>query len=81
MTHTLTLSPQDLRDQLMAPRAIDRVHALHALECEIGHASADLARELQAFTARGIPYYAPAEPAYLKWVDKAVAYWERAHIN
>jgi len=78
---TLTLSPRELREQLMAPRAIERVHALHALECEIGHAPADVARELQAFTARGIPFYAPADPAYLKWVDKAVAYCERVHIN
>jgi hypothetical protein len=81
MTKALTPSPQTLREQLMAPRAIERVHALHALEREIDHASAPVARELQAFTARGIPYYAPADPAYLQWVNKAVGYWERLHAN
>lgn len=81
MSQTLLLSPQAFRAQLMAPRAPDRVHALHALEREIAHAEAPLARELQAFTARGIPYFAPDDAAYLKWVDRAVAYWERTQAN
>ncbi len=81
MTRTLSLSPDELRQQLMSPRAIERVHALHALEREAGHARAPVARELKTITARGIPYYAPADPAYLQWVNKAVGYWERLHAN
>ncbi len=69
-----------LRDKLMAPRAIDRVHALHALERLSSQApETALARELEAFTARGIPYYAPADASYLEWVDAAVALWEQVH--
>lgn len=84
MDHTLLHTTQSLREQLLAPQAIERVHALHALEREADHADAAdaaFARELQAFTARGIPYYAPEDAAYLKWVDKAVAYWARLHPN
>ena len=81
MAKTLSLSTQDLRAQLMAPQAIDRVHALFALECEVDHVDGPVARELQAFTARGIPYYAPEDPAYRKWVEKAVGYWEKLHAN
>ena len=81
MASTLTLSPEELRAQLMAPKALDRVHALHAIERDGHHAAAPLARELHAFTARGIPYYAPQDEAYLKWVDKAVAYWAQLHSN
>jgi hypothetical protein len=70
-------SAQALRDKLMAASAIDRVHALHALErlCTLAQGPA-LAQELEAFTARGIPYYAPEEPAYRDWVETAVRYWE-----
>jgi hypothetical protein len=78
---TLLHTTQSLREQLLAPQAIERVHALHALEREADHADATLARELQAFTARGIPYYAPQDQAYLKWVDKAVGYWQKLHPN
>ncbi|MEY4767028.1 MAG: hypothetical protein RI907_3701 [Pseudomonadota bacterium] len=81
MASTLTLSPQELRAKLMAPKALDRVHALHALEREADHADVAFARELHAFTARGIPYYAPEDEAYQQWVDKAVAYWSRLHEN
>lgn len=71
---------QAIRDQLMAPRAIDRVHALHALELELEAVPAGpVAEELEAFTARGIPYYAPEDPEYREWVAKAVAYWEQLH--
>ena len=69
---------QTLRAQLMAPEPIQRVHALHALELELGDARhADVAEELEAFAARGIPYYAPEEPTYREWVGKAVSYWEK----
>jgi hypothetical protein len=71
---------QTLRDQLMAPEPIQRVHALHALELELGEAPhGAVAEELEAFAARGIPYYAPQEPAYREWVGKAVGYWEKLH--
>lgn len=73
---------QALRDQLMAPKAIERVHALHALELELEDArSTPLADELEAFTARGIPYYAPEDPDYREWVAKAVSYWEKLHAG
>lgn len=70
---------QTLRAQLMAPEPIQRVHALHALELEVVEAPHAVAEELEAFAARGIPYYAPEEPAYREWVGKAVAYWEQLH--
>ena len=64
---------QALREQLMAPRAIERVHAMHALELELEESRANpVADELEAFTARGIPYYAPEDPEYCEWVSKAV---------
>ncbi len=81
MANTLSLSSQTLRQQLMAPQAIERVHALHALEREADHADAHVAKELQAFTSRGIPYYAPQDPAYQKWVNRAVGYWDKLHPN
>ncbi len=69
-----------LREKLMAPRAIDRVHALHALERLSSHVPEPaLARELEAFTARGIPYYAPEDASYREWVDVAMAFWEQVH--
>lgn len=73
---------QALREQLMAPKAIERVHAMHALELELEEApSCAVAEELEAFTARGIPYYAPEDPEYREWVAKAVSYWERLHAE
>lgn len=73
---------QALRDQLMAPRAIERVHAMHALELELEESRANpVADELEAFTARGIPFYAPEDPDYCEWVSKAVNYWERLHAE
>jgi hypothetical protein len=62
---------QALREHLMAPRA---------LELEVAPACA-VAEELEAFTARGIPYYAPHEPEYREWVAKAVSYWEKLHTD
>jgi hypothetical protein len=72
---------QALREQLMAPRAIERVHAMHALELDVEAAPSAVAEELEAFTARGIPYYAPEDPEYREWVAKAVAYWEQLHAD
>jgi hypothetical protein len=73
-------SAEAFREQLMAPHAIERVHALHALESLTASVQGQpLAQELEAFTARGIPYYAPQEPAYREWVNTAVGYWERLH--
>jgi hypothetical protein len=72
---------QSLREQLMAPEAIARVHALHALELALEAAPASpVAAELEAFTARGIPYYAPEDQEYLDWVTKAVSYLEALHM-
>lgn len=69
---------QALREQLMAPSAIDRVHALHALELALENApTCPVAKELAAFTARGIPYYAPEDAHYCEWVAQAVRYLER----
>ena len=71
---------QALREQLMAPRAIERVHAMRALELEREEApDCPVAEELEAFTARGIPYYAPEDPDYRQWVARAVGYWEKLH--
>jgi hypothetical protein len=72
---------QALREQLMAPTAIERVHAMHALELALEGAPSSVAEELEAFTARGIPYYAPEDPAYCAWGAKAVTYWERLHVK
>ena len=73
---------QSLREQLMAPQAIERVHALHALELALEAAPASpVAAELEAFTARGIPYYAPEDQEYLDWVAKAVSYLEALHTG
>jgi hypothetical protein len=75
-----TTTAQTLRDQLMAPEPIQRVQALHTLELELGEAPhGAVADELEAFAARGIPYYAPEEPTYREWVGKAVGYWEQLH--
>jgi hypothetical protein len=80
MGHKTTV--QALREQLMAPVAIERVHALRALELELEDAPASpVAAELEAFTARGIPYYAPQDPEYRAWVAKAVGYLEKLHAS
>jgi hypothetical protein len=71
-------SAQTLREQLMAPEAIERVRAMHALELEVDEVpEVELAQELEEFASRGIPYYAPEDPHYREWVGKAVNYWER----
>ncbi len=71
---------QALRAQLMAPEPIQRVNAMLALELELDESlQGDVARELEEFAARGIPYYAPEDPHYREWVGKAVGYWEKLH--
>ena len=73
---------QALRAQLMAPEPIQRVNAMHALELELDETlQGDVARELEEFAARGIPYYAPEDPHYREWVGKAVGYWGRRFLQ
>ncbi|MDE2076565.1 MAG: hypothetical protein KGI91_05735 [Burkholderiales bacterium] len=74
MPHTA----QELRSELMAPETTKRVHALHVLELELEHApETKAAKELEALTARGIPFYSPEDPHYCDWVSKAITLWER----
>ena len=71
-----------LRAQLMARDPMQRFMALHALELEAGHGgAAKLAGQVEAFAARGVPYYAPHDPHYQAWVDRALALWERLHAG
>lgn len=69
---------QELRSELMAPEAVKRVHALHVLELEVEQVpETKVAKEVEAFAARGIPYYSPEDPGYREWVAKAITLWER----
>ena len=69
-----------LRDQLMARDPMQRVMALHAIEVEAVHCGGPrLAGQVEAFAARGIPYYAPQTADYLAWVSRALDFWARAH--
>lgn len=71
-------SAQELRSELMAPEAKKRIHALHVLELELAHTpECKAAKELEAFTARGIPFYSPDDENYREWVAKAISLWER----
>lgn len=75
---------QTFQTELMAPEPMRRAVALHALELELEAASAvgaerGLAHQVEAFAARGIPYYSPEDTHYRDWVGKAVAYWQRLH--
>lgn len=77
---TPTSSSQELRAELMAAEAFTRVKALYALECAADLAPTPaLARELNDFVARGVPYFCADDEHYLAWVDKAVAFWDRVH--
>ncbi|HET9645584.1 MAG TPA: hypothetical protein VFP68_20005 [Burkholderiaceae bacterium] len=77
------VDPDSLRAHLMARDPMQRVVALHAIELELQQARraevARLADEVQRFTERGIPYYAPDTRRYRGWVSRAVSYWERLH--
>lgn len=68
-----------LRAQLQSPVVSERVQAVHAL-LQLADALAEpaLARELQAFAGRGLPYYAPDGMAHRAWVARATALFERA---
>jgi hypothetical protein len=71
---------EGLRAQLMAPDPMQRVIALHAIEVDAGQGGdGRLAGQVEAFTARGIPYYAPQDPHYQAWVERALGYWQRCH--
>ena len=75
-------SADALRAQLMAPDPMQRFMALHALEVEAEHGgAAKLAGQVEAFAARGVPYYAPQDPHYQAWVGRALAFWERLHAS
>lgn len=72
-----TSTAHSLREQLMSPRAIERVHGLHALERALqGAPNGAAALALEAFTARGVPYYAPQDASYQAWVDTAIGHWD-----
>ncbi|MBA3591610.1 hypothetical protein [Methylibium sp.] len=70
-----------LRAQLMAADPMQRAMALHTIELELkgGHAvpSRAFAKEVENFTARGIPFYAPQDRHFRDWVARAVSYWEK----
>ncbi len=75
------LDSAQLRARLMASEPMQRVAALHDLECQVERSPAPpgvrLAQAIQEFVARGMPFYSKADPHYLAWVDRAVDYWER----
>lgn len=77
---TTIASSQDLHAELMAPEAMKRVLALHAVEVEADKAaSTAVVKAFNDFAARGIPFYSPQDPHYQEWVGKAVGYWEQLH--
>lgn len=76
------LDLEGLRAQLMAPDPMQRVCALHAIEVEAEQGgSGKLAGQVEAFAARGIPYYAPTDPHYRAWVERALRYWQQVHAD
>jgi hypothetical protein len=58
---------------------MQRVSALHAIEVEAHAGGPRLAGQVEAFAARGIPYYSPQDPHYRAWVDRALGFWRRMH--
>lgn len=68
-----------VRTQLQSLQVSERAMALHALQ-QLADVVADaaLARELQAFAGRGLPYFSPDGMAHRAWVARAVALFERA---
>jgi hypothetical protein len=80
MNAPATVNAEALRAQLMARDPMQRFMALHALEVEAEHGGESrLAGQVEAFAARGVPYYAPEDPHYQAWVGRAMALWERLH--
>ena len=79
-SQALTADTEQLRDQLMAPDPMQRFMALHLLETEAEQGkAAKLAGQVEAFAARGVPYYAPNDPHYQAWVGRALDFWRRLH--
>lgn len=77
-----TLNLEGLRAQLMARDPMQRFCALHTLEVEAEQGGGGkLAGQVEAFAARGIPYYAPADPHYQAWVERALRYWQQLHTD
>lgn len=77
---TAGLDAAALRTQLMAAEPMQRAMALHAIELELTRshgATRAFAKEVENFTARGIPFYAPQDRHFCDWVARAVAYWEK----
>jgi len=78
-------APQPAADQrpllqrLNAPQLQERLQALRDIELEaLRHQAgpgAEVARRAQRLIARGLPYYAPQDPGYLRWTRKAVGFW------
>jgi hypothetical protein len=82
MTHAIApLDSEQLRERLMAAEPMQRVAALHALECEVTRSpnppGGRLAQAVGEFVSRGMPFYSCVDPHYLEWVDRAVQYLER----
>jgi hypothetical protein len=75
------LDAAHLRARLMAAEPMQRVAALHALECELARnpnpPGSRLAQAVTDFVARGMPFYSIEDEYYLAWVERAVQYWER----
>lgn len=65
--------------ELRSPVAFDRTKALHSLE-RLGEQALDkaLAKEVLAFTSRGVPYYALEDSHFNAWVGQAGSLWTRA---
>lgn len=65
--------------ELRSPVAFDRTKALHSLE-RMGEQLQDqaLAKEVLAFTSRGVPYYALEDAHFNGWVGQAGSLWSRA---
>lgn len=78
---TAGLNVDHLRERLMAADPMQRVAALHNLECELVRAAypstGRLAKAVTEFVARGMPFYSSLDPHYLAWVERAVQYWVR----
>ena len=67
-----------LRGQLLSATTAERVQALHQLTLWAAEvADPALQRDLDAFVARGLPYFAPDSLGYQAWVAKATALTER----
>ena len=66
--------------RLQAPQLQERLLALHQIEQLAEHQQngprAEAARRALRLTERGLPYYAPQDPAYARWVQKAAECWD-----